>query len=122
MAPPPAAQPAPAAIPRISWLGLMGGLLGAVPLAALGVEVLVEPADVGRGIGFVLLAMALPYLLAVWVSVTRTSRRRFFQRGVVVASILMGTVGMSFIGAEIAILLMPATALLAIASGLVVSR
>ncbi len=97
-------------------------MLGAVPLAALGVEVLVEPTDVGRGIGFVLLAMALPYLLAVWVSVARTSRRRSFQRGVVIASILMGTVGMSFIGAEIAILLMPATALLAIASGLVFSR
>ena len=42
--------------------------------------------------------------------------------GLVIASILMGTVGMSFIGAEIAVLLMPATALLAIASGLVFSR
>jgi hypothetical protein len=97
-------------------------LLGAVPLAALGVEALVEPPDVGRGIGLVLLAMALVYLPAVWVSVTRTPRRRSVQRGVVIASILMGTVGIPFFGATISILLMPATALLAIASGLVFSR
>ncbi len=99
----------------------MGGLLGAVPLGALGIERLLDPPGAGRGIWVVLLAMASVYLPAIWVSVRPTPKRRAVQRGVVVASMVMVLVG-SIFGAQFAVLLLPATALLAVASGLVFRR
>ncbi len=100
----------------------MGGLLGAGPLGALGIELLLDPLEGGRWIGVMLLVMASVYLLAIWASVRPTPKRRAIQRGVVVASMVMVLVGLPIFGAPFAVLLMPATALLAIASGLVFGR
>lgn len=106
----------------ISWLGLAGGLAGALPLAALGIELLLDPPEVGRWPAAPLLAMSAVYLLAVWASVSATPRRRAVLRGVVVASIAMVLAGLPFFGAPFAVVLLPATGLLAIASGLVFGR
>jgi len=106
----------------ISWLGLAGGLAGALPLSALAVEVLVDPPEAGRWLAAVPLAMSAVYLPAVWAALTPTPRRRAVQRGVVAASIAMVLVGLPFFGAPFAVVLLPATSLLAIASGLVFGR
>ncbi len=117
-----AARPKPGGAIGISWLGLAGGVIGVLPLAALAVEVLVDPPETGRWPAAVLLAMSAVYLPAVWVSLSATPLRRRVQRGVVAASIVMVAAGLPLFGAPLAVLLMPATALLAIASGLVFSR
>ena len=51
-----------------------------------------------------------------------TPRRRAVLRGVVAASIAMVFVSLPFLGATLAVVLVPATALLAIAAGLVFGR
>lgn len=105
-----------------SWLGLAGGLAGALPLAALGIEILLDPPEAGRWPAAFLLAMSAVYLLAVWASLRATPRRQAVLRGVVIASIAVVLLGLPFFGAPFAVVLLPATALLAIASGLVFGR
>ncbi|HEU4758937.1 MAG TPA: hypothetical protein VFT91_03040 [Dehalococcoidia bacterium] len=83
---------------------------------------LVDPPEAGRWPAALLLTMAAVYLPAVWASVSDTPRRRAIQRGVVAASIAMVLVGLPFFGAPFAVVLMPATGLLAVASGLVWGR
>ncbi len=106
----------------VSWLGLAGALLGVLPLAAIGVDLLVEPPEAGRWLAALPLAMSGVYLPAVWASLSATPQRRAIQRGVVAASIAMVLVGLPFFGAPFAVLLLPATGLLAVASGLVFGR
>ncbi len=97
-------------------------MAGGTPLAALGIEVLVDPPEAGRWPAAILLSMAVVYLPAVWASVAPTPRRRAIQRSVVAASIAMVLVGLPFFGAPFAVVLLPATGLLAVASGLVFGR
>ena len=120
VAPPPVKEAK--AAPGVSWTGLAGGLLGFVPLAAVGIKLLVDPPEAGRGLAAVPLAMSAVYLPAIWASVSGTPRRRAVLRGVVAASIAMVFVSLPFLGATLALVLVPATALLAVAGGLVWGR
>jgi hypothetical protein len=101
---------------------LIGGLLGFVPMAALALEVLIEPPEVGRPFATVPLLMAAIYAPAVWASVVRTERRRAILRGSLAASIVLAVTGGLLFGPVIMIVLAPATMLLAIAGRLVFSR
>ena len=85
---PPPTKPVEAP-PGVSWTGLIGGLLGLGPMAAVGIEFLVDPPDEGRALAAVPLAMSVVYLPAIWASVSATPRRRAVLRGVVAASIAM---------------------------------
>jgi hypothetical protein len=91
-------------------------------MAAVGIEFLIDPPDEGPALAALPLAMAAVYLPAVWASVSATPRRRAVLRGVVAASIAMAFVSLPFLGATLAVVLVPATALLAIAAGLVFGR
>jgi len=93
-----------------------------VPLAAIAVAVLADPPEAGSALAAVPLAMSVVYLPAIWASVSATPRRRAVLRGVVAASIAMVFVSLPFLGATLAVALVPATALLAIAAGLVFGR
>ncbi len=104
--------------PGISWLGLIGALMVFVPMAALGIEFLLD----GRALAAVPLAMSAIYLPAIWASARTTARRRAVLRGVVAATIAMVFVSLPFLGPTLAVTLVPATALLAVASGLVFER
>jgi len=118
----------PATVPRrqagtdVSWLGLAGALLGALPLAAIGIDVLVEPPEAGRWVAAFPLAMSAVYLPAAWASLRPTARRQTIQRAVAAASIVIVLGGLPLFGSPFAVVLLPATALLAIASGVLFSR
>ena len=92
------------------------------PLAAVGIESLVDPPEAGRGLALLPLAMAAVYLPAIWASASATPRRQAVLRGVVAASIAMVLASLPFFGATLAVVLAPATVLLAIAAGLVFRR
>lgn len=118
-APPP--EPAPARPRRdISLTGLIGGLTGAVPIAARAVEIIVDPKDLSRYWAIPLLAIAAVYLAAVWASVAQLENRKRILRNilsvtlvlVVTATILTGDPGL-------AVLLMIPSSLLAIAAGVI---
>jgi hypothetical protein len=87
------------------------------PLIAVGIEFLVNPPDEGRALAALPLAMSVVYLPAIWASVKATTRRRAVLRGVVAASIAMVFVSLPFLGATLAVALIPATALLWLALG-----
>ena len=91
-------------------------------MVALGIELLLDPPEAGRALAAVPLAMSAVYLPAIWASVSATPRRRAVLRGVVAASIAMVFVSLPFLGATLAVVLIPATLLLAIAGRLVFSR
>ncbi len=106
----------------ISWTGLIGGLLGFAPMAALAIEILIESSEVGRLIATVPLLMAAIYVPAVWASFVRTERRQAILRGSLVASMVLAVTGGLLLTPMIMIVLAPATMLLAIAGRLVFSR
>ena len=91
-------------------------------MAAVGFEFLIYPPDQGRVLAAVPLAMSVVYPPAIWASVSATPRRRAILRGVVAVSIAMVFVSLPFMGLTLAVVLVPATALLAIAAGLVFGR
>jgi len=91
-------------------------------MAAVGIEFLVDPPDEGRALAAMPLAMSVVYLPAIWASVSATPRRRAVLRGVVAVSIAMVFVSLPFLGATLAVVLVPATALLAIAGRLMFGR
>ena len=92
--------------------------MGFVPMAALGIEFLLD----GRALAAAPLAMSAIYLPAIGASAMATQRRRAVLRGVVAASIAMVFVSLPFLGSTLAVLLVPATALLAVAGGLIFER
>lgn len=96
--------------------------MGVFALALLGSAILVEPPEAGRWPGAVLLAVAMPYLAAAWVSLRDTPWRRPVQRGVTALSVAMVLAGMPLFGPAIALVLVLPTTLLAIAGGLIFSR
>lgn len=113
--------PAPPAPARdISWMGLAGGLLGVALLGALGVDVAINPSEAGRWVAAIPFAMAAIYLPAIWVSVTPSEKRQAVQKTVVVASLVMVSIGLSLFGSlAFGTLLVIPTTLLATASGLI---
>ena len=108
--------------PGISWAGLLGALLGFAPMLALAVEILVDPPEVGRPFAAVPLLMAAIYVPALWASVARTERRQAILRGSLVASLVLAFTGSVLFGPVLLIVLVPATALLAVAGRLVWQR
>ena len=92
--------------------------MGFVPMTALGIEFLLD----GRALAAVPLVMSAIYLPAIVASTRVTPRRRAVLRGVVAASIAMVFVSLPFLGPTLAVVLVPATALLAVSAGLVLER
>ncbi len=108
------------AVPRIgvSWAGLAGGLLGFAPMAALAVEILLEPPDVGRPFAAVPLLIATIYLPAVWASIAQTERRDSILRGSLIASLVLPFTASFLFRSVIPLFVMaPATVLLWLALG-----
>ena len=97
---------------------MIGALMGFLPMTALGIEFLLD----GRALAAVPLTMSAIYLPAIWASTRATPRRRAVLRGVVAASIVVVFVSLPFLGPTLAVVLMPATALLAVAGGLILQR
>ncbi len=87
-------------------------------MAALGIEFLLD----GRALAAVPLVMSAIYLPAIGASARATLRRRAVLRAVVAISIAMVFVSLPFLGPTLAVILMPATALLAVAGGLIFER
>lgn len=100
-------------------MGLLGGLAGAVPLAALAVAVLIDPGEGTRWWSLIFAALSLGFLPAVWASVVETPRRQAIQKAVVVGCLAVAFTGTVLFGVGVAILLALPTTLLAIAAGLV---
>ncbi len=98
-------------------MGLIGGLMGIGPMAAIASAVLENPQEAGRGLAVVSLLMALVYTPAVWASVARTEQRQSILRGSVFASLVMAFAGSFLFGFVILLALAPATALLWFSSG-----
>ncbi len=98
-------------------MGLIGGLMGIGPMAAIASAVLENPPEAGRGLAVVSLLMASVYTPAVWASVARTEQRQSILRGSVFASLVMAFAGSFLFGFVVPIALAPATALLWFASG-----
>lgn len=96
---------------------MAGGLLGFAPLAAIGAAILTDPPEIGRGFAAVPAVMAAAYLLPVWASVAAREIRQPILRGSVVASLVVAFAGSWLFGFVILLALMPATALLWLASG-----
>jgi hypothetical protein len=87
-------------------------------MAALAVDLfLAPPQDVGAGLAAVPLVMAALYTPAVWASLARTEARQPVLRGSVLASLAMAFTGSFIFGFAVLVLLLPATALLWLASG-----
>ena len=97
-------------------------MLGFAPMFALAVEILVDPPEVGRPFATVPLLMAAIYVPAIWASVASTERRQVILRMSLTASMLLAFTGSVLFGPVLLIILLPATALLAIAGKLIFSR
>lgn len=115
-APPP---PAPASPRNISWTGLLGGLAGALPMAAIAVVVIIDPGRGQRWWAAIFAAVALLFVPAAWASVARTPYRQRIQKATTVGCIVLAAAGILFFGIGFAMILTVPTTLLAIASGLV---
>ena len=100
-------------------MGLIGGLMGIAPMAALALEILIDPPqEVGRPFATVPLLMAAIYVPAVWASVAHTGRRQAILRGTLVASLVLPFIGSFIFRSVIPLLVLaPATALLWLALG-----
>ena len=86
-------------------------------MSALAFDLLAAPPEVGRVLAAVPLVMAALYLPSLWASVARTGSRQSVLRASVGASLAMAFTGSFVFGFFILIVLLPATALLWLASG-----
>lgn len=87
-------------------------------MAALAVEILSDPPEIGRPFAIVPLLMASVYLPAVWASVAQTERRDTILRGSLVASLVLPfAAGFIFRSIIPLLALAPATVLLWLALG-----
>jgi hypothetical protein len=96
---------------------MVGGLLGLGPLVAIAAAVLTDPPEIGRAFAAVPILMAAAYLVPVWASVAARDLRQPILRGSVVASLVVAFAGSWLFGFATLLALMPATALLWLASG-----
>jgi phosphatidylserine synthase len=102
---------------QISWTGLLGGLAGALAMAAIAISVVIDPGEGSRWWAAVFAAVALTFVPAIWASVAPTPRRLSIQRATTVACIVLAALGVLSFGIGFAALLAVPTTLLAIASG-----
>ena len=117
----PAIEPEPGRQPRdISWTGLIGGLTGAIPAGASGVEILIAPEDVSRVWSIPFFAISIVYLPAIWASVSPVKNRQRILRNVLSLS-LVTLVITTLVTSDprLAVLLLLPSTLLAIASGVI---
>jgi hypothetical protein len=110
-----------AAARDISWQGLLGGLLGVMLLGQAAVFNLTSD-DGTTAAAVALAAMACAYLPAIWASLVTTPYRQRVQRGVLAVTLTFVVLGVLFVDAAFATLLLIPSTLLAIASGLVFQR
>lgn len=103
----------------VSWTGVAGAVMGVVPLTALAGIVLVDPGDAERTWALLFALPAAGFVPALWVSITESANRQRIQRATVIGSLLLVFVSTFLVGLILAFVLMPATALLAIAAGLI---
>lgn len=96
---------------------MAGGLLGFAPLIAIAAAILTDPPEIGRGFAAVPALMAAAYLVPVWASVAAREIRQPILRGSAAASLVLAFGGSFMFGFVILLALMPATALLWLASG-----
>ncbi|MEX0800795.1 MAG: hypothetical protein WD379_06230 [Dehalococcoidia bacterium] len=95
----------------------MGAALGAGPMAALAVELAVDPpGQTDRALALAPGVMATVYVPAVWASATRTELRQRVLQGTLVASLVIAFVGAVFLGPVHLLVLAPATVLLWLAT------
>ena len=120
----PAPSPEPAADSGISFTGAAGALLGAGMFFALATDLLIDPGDVSRLAAIAWAFIGLCFLPAIWVSVVRNHpRRRGILRITTVAVMVLAMLSMLLgLGLSLAVLLAPATALLAIGAGFIFQR
>lgn len=102
--------------PAVSWAGLVGAALGAGPMAALAIELAVDPGRTDRALALAPGVMAAVYVPAVWASVTKTELRQRVLQGTLVASLVIAFVGAVFLGPVHLLVLAPATVLLWLAT------
>lgn len=106
----------------ISWTGTIGAVMGSGALGLIAIGVLIDP---GSGSRLWALLFALPaagFLPALRASVRPSPNRQRVQRTTVIGCLLLvlvASITLGGIGLLIAVVLMPATALLAIAAGLI---
>ena len=91
--------------------------MGFAPMAAITVAVLADPPEAGPALAAVPTLMAALFLPAAWASVAQTEKRQAILRGSVVASLVLAFAGSFVFGFPVLVALMPATALLWLASG-----
>jgi hypothetical protein len=104
----------------ISWTGLIGGLTGAIPLGARGVEILVSPGSLSRFWAVPVFALAGVYVPAAWASVARVENRKRFLRNILsLTLVLLVIVTVATGDPALALLLLIPSSLLAIASGVI---
>ena len=98
----------------------MGGLSGALSMAAIAVVVLIDPGEGERWWAGIFAVMALSFVPAVWASVAATPRRQPIQKATTIGCLAAAFL-LSFIARQIgfAVILALPTALLATAAGLV---
>ena len=93
--------------------------MGIGPMAALAVEILIDPPpEVGRPFATLPLLMGAIYLPAVWASLVHTERRQAILRGSLLASLVLPFAGSFIFRSVIPLLVLaPATVLLWLALG-----
>ncbi len=117
--PAPAVAPAPPPPRDVSWMGIIGGVLGALLVGQAGVYAVVSPGYNSRLISLPLFAVAAIYLPAVWASATPTPQRQKVQRAVLAVTLIIVVIGVLLVDVAFATLLMAPSTLLAIAGGLI---
>ena len=92
-----------------------------LPLGLIGVGIMIDPGDAPRTWAPIFWLAASGFAPAIWLSIRPSEYRRSVQRATVVGSMLAAFIG-SFVLLPMTLILMPGTALLAIASGLIFQR
>ena len=102
-------------------MGILGGLLGMVPLGLLGVGVIIDPGDASRIWAPIFWIASSGFAPAIWLSIRPSPYRRPVQRATVVGCMVGAFVG-SFVIITMPMVLLPSASILAIASGLIFQR
>lgn len=104
-----------------SWTGIIGAGLGILAMGGIGLTLLIETSeDVSRWAGVPFLLLAAGFGPALWVSARPSRIRQRVLRATVIGCLLTAFAStFVFTTAAIAVMLMPSSALLAIAAGLI---
>lgn len=93
--------------------------MGFAPMSLLAGIVLVDPGDASRTWALLFALPGAGFLPALWASIRPTPNRERIQRATVIGCLLLAFASTFLVGLIVAVVLMPATALLAIAAGLI---